>query len=121
MSYTYPKCLVCGERTKTRCIWCRRPVHRPDCSLKHYEQGCTKRPMVYVEGALMSKMILDEKINALRAKAEELDLACIVYAFDENGSGFDYKADMGDALVAIKRIVKRFKINAAALTLALKE
>ena len=35
-------------------------------------------------------MTLAEKINVLREKAHELDLACIVYAFDDNGGGFDY-------------------------------
>ena len=64
-------------------------------------------------------MTLEEKINTLRAKAEELDLACIVYAFDENGGGFDYKANMSDALVAIQRIVKRFDINVDALVRSL--
>lgn len=66
-------------------------------------------------------MTLDEKIDILRAKAEELDLACIVYAFDENGGGFDYKADIGDALVAIKRIAEKFRIDTDALAIALKE
>ena len=64
-------------------------------------------------------MTLAEKINVLREKAHELDLACIVYAFDDNGGGFDYKADMGDALVAIQRIVKRFNINVDALVSSL--
>lgn len=66
-------------------------------------------------------MTLEEKISVLREKVEELDLACIVYAFDENGGGFDRKADMGDALVAIKRIVGRFEINVDALAYSLKE
>lgn len=75
-------------------------------------------------------MTLKEKIDALRTKAEELDLACLVYAFEDSdvdasnsgmGGGFDRKADMGDALVAIKRIVKRFKIDTGALAVALGE
>lgn len=61
-------------------------------------------------------MTLAEKIDALYEKAIELDLACIVYAFediDEDGKsgGFDRGADLDDALAAIKRIVKRFGIN----------
>ena len=68
-----------------------------------------------------NKMSLEEKVDALREKAKELDLACIVYAFDERGGGFDYNADTGDAIVAIKRIIERFGINIEALAYSLRK
>jgi len=52
------------------------------------------------------------------------DMGCIFYIFDksENGGGTGFStrnSDTGDALVAIKRIMKRFKINQSALMEAL--
>lgn len=64
-------------------------------------------------------MTVDEQVNILRDKAKEISAQCIVYVFDNalggQGGGFDNGADVGDALVMIKRICQRFNINIDAL------
>lgn len=66
-------------------------------------------------------MNLEEKTNALLGKAAALDLQCIVYTFESTrggqGGGFARNVDMGDALVAIERIIKQFDISKEALSM----
>lgn len=61
----------------------------------------------------------DAMFDAFKNTASE-DIGCIVYVFDRSaeggGTGFnDKNCDMGDAMVAIKRISHRFGIDLEAI------
>lgn len=61
------------------------------------------------------KIVKNKKDMTFRAFATE-DISCIVYIFDKNrdggGTGFNTDdCDHGDALIAIRRIIKQFGID----------
>ena len=65
----------------------------------------------------------DAMFDAFKNTATE-DIGCIVYVFDRGaeggGIGFnDKNCDMGDAMVAIKRISERFNIDLGRLSEAI--
>ena len=66
----------------------------------------------------------DALLATFKHKASK-NIGCIVYIFDKSeggGTGFNtHNCDLGDALVAISRIVEQFEIDLDALVEALGE
>lgn len=66
----------------------------------------------------MDEDTFHKNLEVLRDKARELGLSCLVYSWDNEkgiGTGFSINAELSDVLVAIKRLVARWKINEDAL------